>query len=219
MLVGGEGSYDQMADGGEDSFCSRQDNRGEVAAAIITPRIVERAGGMALKYHRRRSPGQTPSSDPSSPLAHYRPPTASFQTSRAKSVRTQKRWRQLLLSLCAAEQTEVQETTDTVKGGNRAEIARGPHPRLTKTPLRRHATRREAARRLARRLPAPWRRRRSTDWPGGPGSGRSQIAAAAAPRPAPLLTDRSGPGDIFGGTSAVAAAQTLLNDDAPPNIR
>lgn len=60
MLIGGGGSYDQMADGGEDSLCSRRAGR-EASAAIITPRIVERDGGTALKYHRRRSPGQTPS--------------------------------------------------------------------------------------------------------------------------------------------------------------
>jgi len=40
------------------------------------------------------------------------------------------------------------------EGRNRAATARGPHPRRIKTPLRRHATRREAARRLARWLPA-----------------------------------------------------------------
>lgn len=127
---------------------------------------------------------------------HPPAPSSSSQTSRAKSVHdayTVTVATIVVVVVCALRNR--QRCRGNNARGNGAATERGPHPRRAKTPLRRHATRGERPREgsLARRLPAP-RRRRSTDWPGGPGLGRSRIAAAAAPRPAPTRTGDRVPG-------------------------
>jgi len=102
------------------------------------------------------------------------------------------------------------------EGGHRVATARGPHPRRIKTPpgvTLRDERPREGS--LAGCQQPSFAATATADrLARGPGLRPLQPRAART-----AITGRSGPGDIFGGTSAAAAAQTPLNDDAPPKIR